>query len=172
MDPETLEVIRDKNVVGKVLLTNLTRKLMPIIRYPAGDLAMWIEDEDAPNRKFKLQGRSEEAARLGTLSVYFEDAREMIMKVLSATPGIQFQMILEHFDNLDQLTFKISGNELEKLKLFQEAILNAFILEKPGYLDILKKKLIHPLKVEFVPHKSLEANIRTGKLKRIIDRRF
>lgn len=172
VDPETLEVITEKNIVGKILLTNLTRKLMPIIRYPAGDLAMWVEDGEADDRKFKLQGRSEEAARLGTLSVYFEDSREMIMKVLSESSGIQFQMILEHFDNRDQLTFKISGSELEKIKLHEGKLLEAFIKEKAAYTDILNKKLIHPLKIEFVSHRELEANVRTGKLKRIIDRRF
>ena len=172
VDTETLEVITEKNKVGKILLTNLTRKLMPIIRYPAGDLAMWVEDEGVNDRKFKLQGRSEEAARLGTLSVYFEDSREMIMQALGDSSGIQFQMIIEHYDHLDQLTFKISGSDLGKMKNHSAEILKAFVKEKPGYNDILAKKLIHPLKIEFVEHNDLEANVRTGKLKRIIDRRF
>jgi len=172
VDTETLEVITEKNKVGKILLTNLTRKLMPIIRYPAGDLAMWVEDEGVSDRKFKLQGRSEEAARLGTLSVYFEDSREMIMQALGDSSGIQFQMIIEHYDHLDQLTFKISGSDLGKMKNHSGEILKAFVKEKPGYNDILAKKLIHPLKIEFVEHNDLEANVRTGKLKRIIDRRF
>jgi phenylacetate-CoA ligase len=172
VDPDTLEVITEKNRLGKVLLTNLTRKLMPIIRYPAGDLAMWIEDENRPNRKFKLQGRSEEAARLGTLSVYFEDSREMIMKALSDCSGIQFQMIIKHFDHKDELTFKIAGSDLEKIKLNKNKIVEAFIKEKAAYSDILNKNLIHPLNVDVVAQSDLEANVRTGKLKRIIDMRF
>ena len=171
VDPDTLAVITEKNKVGKVLLTNLTRKLMPIIRYPAGDLAMWVEDSIAPNRKFKLQGRSEEAARLGTLSVYFEDSREMVMKVLSSVSGVQFQMILKHFAHKDELTFKISGMDLKSIEQNKKKILEAFLQEKPGYVDILKKNLIHPLNIEVVSPAHLEANARTGKLKRIIDLR-
>lgn len=172
VDADTGELITEKNRVGKVLLTNLTRKLMPIIRYPAGDLAMWLEDEKSPNRKFKLQGRSEEAARLGTLSVYFEDSREMIMKALSDCSGIQFQMIINHFDHKDELTFKISGSDLNKIKKNSAKVLEAFEKEKASYKDILTKKLIHPLKIEVVSQSELEANLRTGKLKRIIDLRF
>lgn len=171
VDPDTLEVITEKNKIGKVLLTNLTRKLMPIIRYPAGDLAMWVEDENTPNRKFKLEGRSEEAARLGTLSVYFEDTRDMVLKVLDDCRGIQFQMILKHYDHKDELTLRISGAELDIIAKSIQEILNSFIKEKPGYVDLVNKKLIHELKIEVVAQDQLEANARTGKLKRVIDQR-
>lgn len=170
VDPDTNEVITEKNKVGKVLLTNLTRKLMPIIRYPAGDMAMWLEDEKTPNRKFKLQGRSEEAARLGTLSVYFEDTRDMVMKTLKEASGIQFQMVLNHYAHKDELIFKIAGSGIDRATS-QARLAEAFSKEKPGYADILNKNLIHPLKIEIVEQSALDANTRTGKLKRIIDQR-
>ena len=172
VDPDTHEIITEKNKVGKVLLTNLSRKLMPIIRYPAGDLAIWIEDEGTLNRKFKLQGRSEEAARLGTLSVYFEDMRDMVMKTLGDCKGIQFQMILTHFNHKDELTMKISSPDFAQKNNVKQCVLDAFIAEKVGYSDLLKKGLIHPLRIDIVRPDELESNVRTGKLKRIIDRRI
>lgn len=172
VDPDTNEVIKEKNRVGRVLLTNLTRKLMPIIRYPAGDLAMWIEEEGVSHRKFKLQGRSEEAARLGTLSVYFEDTRELMMKTLNEFSGIQFQMILKHFEHKDELTLRLSAPGLSMDTNLKKRVVEAFSKEKPGYQDLLKKTLIHPLNVECVEQEKLEANLRTGKLKRIIDQRI
>jgi phenylacetate-CoA ligase len=144
---------------------------MPIIRYPAGDLAYWMEDDGAKNRKFKLCGRSDEAARLGTLSVFFEDMRDSIIKSLIESSGLQFQMLLNHFDHKDELILRISGVESNLQQISKERVLATFIHEKPGYLELLKKGLIHPLKVEIVPHEKLETNIRTGKLKRIIDSR-
>lgn len=172
VDPDTNEVITEKDRIGKILLTNLSRKLMPIIRYPAGDLAMWIEDEGTPDRKFKLHGRSEEAARLGTLSVYFEDTRDMVMKTLGDCKGIQFQMILNHFNHKDELTMKLSSPDLAQKTNVKQCILDSFIVEKAGYSDLLKKNLIHPLRIEIVRQDELESNVRTGKLKRIIDRRI
>jgi phenylacetate-CoA ligase len=171
IDPDTNEVITEQNRVGKVLLTNLTRKLMPIIRYPAGDLAMWVESAATPNRKFKLQGRSDEAARLGTISVYFEDTRTMVMTALKEINGLQFQMILNHFAHKDELIFKIAGHGLKVDAIIIDRLIETFRKEKPVYDDILAKKLIHPLKIEIVEMNQLEANARTGKLKRVIDNR-
>ena len=172
VDPDTNEVITETNRVGKVLLTNLSRKLMPIIRYPAGDMAIWVEKAGSPHRKFKLQGRSEEAARLGTLSVYFEDTRDMVMKTLGDCKGIQFQMILNHFNHKDELTIKVSSPDFAQKKNVKQCILDTFIAEKTGYPDLLNKGLIHPLRIDIVRPDELESNVRTGKLKRIIDRRI
>lgn len=171
IDPDNGEVIREKGRTGRVLLTNLTRKLMPIIRYPAGDMAMWLEDEDSPDRKFVLQGRSEEAARLGTMSVYFEDTREMVAKTLPEIKGLQFQLILRHYDHRDEMIIRLAASQKLEQQTVQKKILESFIREKAVYEDLLKKSLIHPLKIEIVEHHQLEANARTGKLKRIIDLR-
>lgn len=172
VDPETLEPIYEINRVGKVLLTNLTRKLMPIIRYPAGDLAMWIEEKGTPNRKFKLCGRADEAARVGTISVYFEDTRKLMIETLNEFSGIQFQMIIDHYDHKDQLTLVIAGHQLTNSEEIHKRILNAFRSDKKVYDDILAKKMIHPLKINIVSMDQLDSNSRTGKLKRVIDRRF
>ena len=171
IDPETNEVIEEANRVGKVLVTNLTRKLMPIIRYPAGDMAMWVEPADTPYRKFKLMGRSDEAARVGTISVYFEDTRRLVMKTLPEISGLQFQMIISHYSGLDQLTLKIAGHNLMGDIRIAERVIDAFKKDKPVYQEVLHKKLIHPLKIEIVDMKEMESNSRTGKLKRVIDRR-
>jgi phenylacetate-CoA ligase len=145
---------------------------MPIIRYPAGDMAMWVEPADAPYRKFKLMGRSDEAARVGTISVYFEDTRSLIMKTLPEITGLQFQMIITHYNGLDQLTLKLAGHNLLGDIKIAERVIDAFKKDKPVYLEVLQKKLIHPLKIEIVDMKEMEANSRTGKLKRVIDRRI
>lgn len=171
VDPETNEVITETNRIGRVLVTNLTRKLMPIIRYPAGDLAMWVESAETPYRKFKLQGRSDEAARLGTISVYFEDTRKLVMNTLKEVSGLQFQMLLNHYDHRDELVFRVAAHNLRPDPKMFARLLEAFIKDKPVYSDILKKNLIHPLKIEIVEMDQLEANGRTGKLKRVIDNR-
>ncbi len=172
IDPDTHELITEKNKVGKVLLTNLTRKLMPIIRYPAGDLAMWIEDENTLDRKFKLMGRAEEAARLGTISVYFEDTRDMVIRTLKNYSGLQFQMILNHYDHKDELTLIVHAHHLDDQDEVKKLIIEEFIKEKKVYSDVLNKNMIHPLKVKIVKDHELLSNERTGKLKRIIDLRL
>jgi phenylacetate-CoA ligase len=172
VDEETSQLISDEGRIGKVVLTNLTRKLMPIIRYPAGDRAMWVEMKGTPNRKFKLCGRAEDGARVGTITVYFESTRDLITKTLSEFSGIQFQMVLNHYDNLDELVFKIAAHDLIATESIKAKVLEAFIRDKEVYSEVLNKKMIHPLKIELVSMKDLESNQRTGKMKRIIDNRF
>lgn len=172
IDPDTLEVIHEKNRLGKILLTNLSRKLMPIIRYPAGDMAMWLEDENENCRKFKLMGRADEGARLGTMTIYFEDTRKLVLDVLKEFTGVQFQLKINHFSNKDELTMVISGHELFSSDDLEKQIIDSFISEKRTYIDLLSKSLIHPIKISIVDANEMETNKRTGKLKRIIDLRM
>lgn len=171
IDPDTNEVILEKNRIGKVLLTNLTRKLMPIIRFPAGDMAMWTEDAGVINRKFSLTGRADEAARLGTLTIGFEEIRNLIQNSIPKIITFQFQMEVKHFNHLDELTLKIALSENIDELVLQKNILEKFKEEKLDYKDVIAKKLIHPLKIEFKKMGALETNTRTGKLKRIVDNR-
>ena len=55
IDDETGEPVTAVGVPGRVVVTNLFRTLMPIIRYPAGDRAEWV---DLERRRFRLVGRS------------------------------------------------------------------------------------------------------------------
>ena len=41
---------------GALVLTNLERRLMPIIRYPVGDRGEWIDPVGTPARRFRLLG--------------------------------------------------------------------------------------------------------------------
>ena len=54
-------VIRENNVVGRVVVTSLCMKLFPFIRYELGDYAMYVDepDYDLPGRGIKLvEGRA------------------------------------------------------------------------------------------------------------------
>lgn len=168
VDEETLLPITEKGVVGKMLLTNLTRKLMPIIRYPSGDRAMWIDD-DQKNRKFQLCGRSDEAARLGTISVYYENTRDMVLDLFPNNKGMFFQMITEHLEMKDQLTLCVYTDEQVDMVEMVQKITKAFEESKTTYRDLVNKNLIHPLKVVIQKNSAVQRNERTGKIKRIID---
>lgn len=171
VDSDTGEIIAEMGRAGRVIVTNLTRKLMPIIRYPAGDLAEWVEPEGTSNRKFRLIGRSGEAARLGTINVHFEDLRAAIMRSLPEVNGLQLQLVLEHFNQLDCLTIRVGGQNISERLVVEDRVMQVFIQEKPVYIAEKEAHHIHPVVVEVVELSSLEMNSRTGKIKRVIDRR-
>jgi len=171
LDEDSEQPIHEVNQPGRLFITNLTRKLMPIIRYPVGDRAIWIEPTGKKNRKFKILGRSEEAARVGTVSVDFEDIRTLLQKLLVDHPGFQFQIVLSHLSQKDQLELKISLLAHQELDQLKNAISIEFLRQKPAFAEAQNKQLIHPLKLTFTDLQHFEKNQRTGKLKRIVDLR-
>ena len=62
---DTGDLITKEGVIGNVVITNLTRRLMPVIRYPMGDTAEWIEYN---SRRFRLCGRGAVGVRVGPAS--------------------------------------------------------------------------------------------------------
>ena len=166
IDEVSGESILEENRTGMLVITNLTRKLMPLIRYPVGDLAAWREPPGKSARKFILQGRSSlgHRIRVGCVSVFPDEFDTLITEACGRQ---QWQMVLDHRDYCDWLTLRIafSGNASEA-----DALCNA-ILEKDhslmGLLEAGQLRLI----IEWCRQDELICNTRTGKLQRVTDRR-
>jgi phenylacetate-CoA ligase len=172
VDEDTGEVIREPGRAGKLILTNLTRKLMPVIRYPAGDRAMWVEADGGPSRKFALLGRSEEAARVGPVSLYFDDVRQVIAE-LPAPAGIGgFQMVLTHEEGRDRLTIRIAVTDPRSVSPGAARDLEARLFAaRPLLGQIIASGKALPLRIEWLSASELAVNPRTGKLRRMVDER-
>ncbi len=180
VDEDTGELIEEVGRPGRAIFTNLIRGLVPIIRYPAGDIAQWVEPKGAnPDRKFLLLGRAGEAARVGPVSLYYEDARKILESVFVGEPaaaGFVFQIVVSHFERKDEMKFVIAVGTPGAGASIDAAALSAKIrdrihAERPGLLSEAEAGHTHPVQVEFAPLSRLEKNSRTGKLKRVIDRR-
>jgi phenylacetate-CoA ligase len=171
IDEETGEVIEEIDRPGKILITNLTRTLMPILRYPAGDRATWSEPAGTANRKFKLLGRSEEGARIGPATVYFEDLIELL-KPFSAELSIQgFQLVLEHIDRKDRLRIRAAVTDPLNANFKSAEVVRTLLSQRPMLAELAEKEFIHVPVVEWITVDQLETNARTGKVKRVIDQR-
>ena len=170
LDEDTLDVISEPNRPGKMFLTNLTRTLMPIIRYPVGDKAMWIESSSVTHqRKFKILGRSDEGARVGPATVYYDDMNTLLNTFHDVIHIKGFQLRLVHFENMDQLVIRVAA--ANPSVNVQNQIKEHIYQEREMIKKLVDEKLIHPVAIEFVHMTDLDTNGRTGKLKRIIDAR-
>jgi len=164
IDPDTGEVIREAGRPGQIYVTSLYKLLMPIIRYPAGDMGEYTEPECVPDRKFKLLGRSEESARIGYVALYPEDISRILDNSGVTYDG--FQMVITHENGRDRLTVRIAAkNEVSDFikRLYDE---RSFLKDAVDGGDIYQ-----PI-VEYCKLADLEYNKRTGKLKRILDKRL
>jgi phenylacetate-CoA ligase len=171
IDEETGEVIHETGREGNLVVTSLYRTLQPMIRYPLGDRAVWVEPQGTSNRKFKLLGRAEEGARFGPISLYYEDIRNVLTQV-EGVDILNYQLLITHIDGKDKLTVRVATNHPEKAREHAADYLAALYKERSMILSEVKIGHIHTPEFEFGDTTILVSNSRTGKTKRIIDERI
>lgn len=167
IDPDTGEIITEINRPGIIYLTCLFKTLIPLIRYPAGDMGEYTEPEGCADRKFRILGRSNAAARAGVVSLYPQDVGNVLKKC-----GIEYysyQIIIEH-DIKDQFIFRVAVSEANESNT--EQFLETLYKERPLMKDEVNSGALKVPKIEWCKPSDLEYNPRTGKLKVIIDKRM
>lgn len=173
LDEETDQPIREAGLPGRAVVTDLHRRLMPVIRYPVGDRAVWLDPEGTKDRKFRLLGRSEESARIGPVTLSFDDLRTVLQPFKQRLGEFQFQLILVHHDQHDGLVIRIgTRSAVTNPSSFTTEIEYAICMSRAMYRECLEEGKILPLQIECVDPQLLEVNPRSGKLRRIIDRRL
>jgi phenylacetate-CoA ligase len=163
IDEETGEIINNPGKSGRLIYTNLTRKLMPIIRYPAGDRAEWIEY----GAKFKLSGRSDEGARIGPVTLGSDDILNIFSEVNIESVLTSFQLIIRQDNGRDQLSIHLVTDS----EMNSEKLLELLFKERSMIKEAVDNGLISKPRIEKVKIDELIKNNRTGKKKLVIDLR-
>lgn len=173
MDEETNELIREQGRTGKIYITNLARGLMPVIRYPSGDMARWVEPEGAPNRKFLLLGRAGEGVRFFGPIFYFNDVANLLFPLNEQYGLLNLQMISERPESKDRLTLRIALRQRRGDEQELEARVRRLMDERYEYLQHnVAEGIMWPLAFEFTTPEGLEVSTVTGKSLRVIEKRF
>ncbi|PHM74040.1 phenylacetate--CoA ligase family protein [Xenorhabdus kozodoii] len=153
-------------VVGKrglLVVTNLQRRLMPVIRYPTGDMACWCEPEQ-PDRKFALQGRANQGYRIrfGTLSLFPDD---LAAQLSQQTELLAWQLVLSQKAGQDQIRLLVASLQTVDIDEICCRVMAAF----PN----LQEACTHQNMLEIVQTNidSMYMHPRSGKLQRVVDLR-
>ncbi|MCX5192360.1 phenylacetate--CoA ligase family protein [Streptomyces sp. NBC_00249] len=169
LDDSTDEPITEPGRPGRVVVTSLFRRLMPIIRYPAGDRAEWTGG--GPGH-FRILGRAEEGVRVGPVSLYTQDAQDAVATADTAGQVVGMQLVVRRWDGRDGLVLRLAtapgDHGREELA---EAVVAELENVRPLYPDSVRAGFVHPLSVEWVRHRDLAVNPRSGKLVRVLDER-
>ena len=161
------QVITENGIRGNVVITNLLRRLMPVIRYPMGDMAEWM---DYSLRKFRLCGRGMVAVRLGPTSYELTILKTVVSNVMEKGSYNGFQTIIKRKHGLDQMVFRIASQpkDPERLARLLEEELGRI---KTDWAQEVRDGFYGPLAVEWVSVQGLIIQSRTGKLREIVDLR-
>lgn len=167
VDDVTGEPILQPGVAGRVVVTNLFRTLMPIIRYPVGDRGEWVDGEC---RRFRLLGRTDEGARVGGVAMPTEEIRGAL---IAADPDhiiSGMQMVQRRWDGKDGLILRLAYLE-EPPGGLTERLIQAVHAARPMYPSEVAAGRIHPLRLEWVRRSELVTHPRTGKLVQVVEER-
>ncbi|MFJ3908824.1 phenylacetate--CoA ligase family protein [Streptomyces vinaceus] len=171
LDETTGEPIREPGRPGRVVVTQLYRRLMPVIRYPAGDRAEWTGAEGGA---FRILGRAEEGVRVGPVSLYAQDVMNAVAEADARGLVTGTQLVVRRWEGRDGLVLRLataSGHDPADLEVLAKAVVTGLDAARPLYPDSVGAGFVHPLSVEWAGHRDLVVNPRTGKLVRVLDER-
>ena len=161
VDPESGAQL-PKGEFGELVITNLSSKSMPAIRFRTGDLTAIAKDAckcgSAHNRIQYLQGRLEQVVKIRGLNVY----PRVVEDIIRSVPGLgsEYRIILETERHLDGLRLQVEA-------------LNTNAEEESRVRDQLLKRVRGVIgigaNIEVLEHGTLPVS--EGKGQRIIDKR-
>ncbi|MCX4825738.1 AMP-binding protein [Streptomyces sp. NBC_01142] len=172
LDDTTDEPVTEPGRPGRVVVTSLFRRLMPVIRYPAGDRAEWTDNRA---RHFRILGRAEEGVRVGPVSLYSQDAQDAVAAADTAGRVVGMQLVVRRWDGRDGLVLRLAtapgDDDPAGLEPLAKGVVTELETARPLYPDSVRAGFVHPLSVEWARHRDLAVNPRSGKLVRVLDER-
>jgi phenylacetate-coenzyme A ligase PaaK-like adenylate-forming protein len=168
---------------GEIVVTNLVRSAMPVIRYRTGDRGRWVAGAcpcGLAARRFELLGRCDDRLNVGGAHLDVGDVGRAVSQVRGLS--LFYQTVADHSNGADRLTVRVerdggggngngSADHAERDALLAKA-LSGRLLEHSAELrdSVARGWLASPI-VEILPAGGLARVARTGKLRRVVDLR-
>lgn len=174
VDPETRRPL-PPGEAGDIVLTNIDRTLMPVIRYNVGDRGRMVTG-DCPcgrtTRRFELLGRSDEVVVIGADNVSIDAIAACVEQVAGLSQYFTIygktrnclDLLAVHVESLEQLA------ETEKSALSAKLV-ETILREKPVIAANFASGAIARPEVTVLAPGELPRNPRTGKIKRVVEER-
>jgi len=165
IDPKTSEHVAEGET-GELVLTNLTREGMPIIRYRTRDLTRFLPGQCACGRTHRridrITGRADDMMILKGVNIYPMQIEQCLMSMPEVGQNYLIELIREGVS--DQMKVKVEIKEeffVEDMRVLQG-------LQKKIAKNLCNEILLTP-RVELCQHNSIPKS--EGKAVRVIDRR-
>lgn len=158
-----------KNEVGELVVTNLDRTLMPIIRYRTGDNVKLLEITSDMRTKIKLVGRKSDSIKIGgELFVLPVSVVSDVLKDYASCNG-NFQIVVSKALNRDNLSIHIESDCKESTFGVIESLAKKIYTLNPKIYQQIKLGVVNELEIKIVAEGSLIRSDASGKIKKVID---
>ena len=165
IDPDSCELLQDGQQ-GEIVLTNLIRRAMPLLRYRTRDLASLYADScqcgRGHRRLSRIMGRTDDMLIINGVNVFPSQIEEAIMKIPEV--GTNYQICVEKDSALDKLIVKVEIYS----KMFKGEVTQ---------LDALRSKIKEELRASIVIRPVVQLHepgflpVSEGKAVRVVDNR-
>lgn len=161
-----------KGEVGRLIFTSKVRHGQNITRYEIGDVGRIVEGVCECGRsgvRFELLGRHGDVFRIGTMFLSYQKFQKILMDIFEFEGAFQIQLIAGDTNRKEKIEISIEDvisqkNSEELKKIFiqnYEALSEAVLKDQVLDIDVIIKK-----------SDDLIYNVKTGKLKTVIDTRM
>jgi phenylacetate-CoA ligase len=99
----------ENRINGKLLVTNIGRRLQLIIRYACGDLAEWV---DYVNGEFRVLGREGLSVQVGAVVIDTGRLRHIVLGALAVRDLSAFQVVISRADLRDVMTLRVGDRAI------------------------------------------------------------
>ncbi|MBQ6813039.1 MAG: phenylacetate--CoA ligase [Methanobrevibacter sp.] len=152
---------------GELVLTNLEREGMPVIRFRTKDLTVLHYDRCECGRTLarmeRITGRADDMIKVKGVAVFPSQIEKALLKVSDIEP--HYQIIVTRPDIMDEIEIKVEASE----ELFSDDIKEMMgVKAKIG--EYIQNEIGIAVKVSLVAPKSIPRSTK-GKIKRVIDKR-
>lgn len=165
INPKTKEVL-GPNETGELVLTNIEREGMPVIRFRTKDITSITYEPCECGRTFarmsRITGRSDDMIKVKGVAIFPSQIEKALLKIGDVEP--HYMIIVTRPDVLDEIEVKVEASE----SLFFDGVKEMVNIQKKIGKSIENETGIR-VKVTLVEPKSLPRF--EGKAKRVIDKR-
>ena len=146
VDPDTGEPLPEGKV-GVLVLTNLTKEAMPLLRYWTGDLTFLTYEPCACGRTHvrmgPILGRTDDMLIIRGVNVYPTQVEAVLLGIPEVVP--YYQIVVRREGTLDEAELKVEVSE-DFFREIGEKALSEEVIEADHRLRALKEKVAHKIK--------------------------
>lgn len=158
----TEEKCRD-NEVGRIIVTTLNERLVPLVRYDTGDIG-YIEEVNCPcgnNKVLTILNRNDDDFIVASVHISKNSLYNIIDQFNKFNSN--YQIVVDKFDNMDRITIYIDVDNID-----EESIINKIYELNPDLVDVLNDNKMNKIVFKY---EKINSNIISGKTTKFIDRR-
>ncbi|KAI1799592.1 hypothetical protein F4811DRAFT_568061 [Daldinia bambusicola] len=170
-----LEIVTDDGVAikepgtkGNVVITHLVRRLQPLIRFPVGDVAEWL---DYNARIFRYCGKASTKIKIANTILDCSMLKDIISNVTNTDVSGRFQCVLRVQDGRQKLVLRLAYPKPQEAGEIRHKIEKALWNTSLMWKSDRQADVILNLRLEWVGDGQLTRNRETGEILEVVDER-